>query len=192
MSNQQQYNQPNIGSTFPAGSAQNEPTLGAKLDSAINQASQKFSSQQEQFENLSQKHPIWTEASQQGSAVREGFATPVTQPICQENIPASKIGEPLGAYSTSSTYPASTAGTSGLSYESYSTSATYPASYTTSTYPATTGYTETQKPIEQPGVTVEEESKATVEEHKHEHKSTTEKIKEKVHHAAEKIKEAFT
>jgi len=178
MSNQQynkNINEPVYGSTrdtstFPAGSAkpgQNEPvgsttfpsqgqTIGAKLDSAINQAGQTCSSQTTGgFDNLHQKHPIWSdEATKTGSDVREGLGSQSNQPSFtsydkdssyQTGIgsnlgtnkdwtdTSSKLGsdqrENLGTYSTS-TYPASSTGTS-LSHD-YSTSSTYPSTTGTS------------------------------------------------------------
>ena len=234
MSNQEQHNinQPIFGSTrdtasFPAGSAvsgQQEPvgpstyhstqqgsSLGAKLDSAVNQAGQKFglgsehgTSTQHGTENLSQRHPIWSDASKAGSDVREGFGSQSTQPSSQESYLGSdqRIGESkwtdtssnlgqadIGAHSTTSTYPTTTTGTSlSSNFDSYSTSASYP-SYSTTTYPASTSsYTEstTQKYTDQSGMPSHETKTEESHEHKSsEHKSTTEKIKEKAHHAAE-------
>jgi len=160
MSNQQynkNINEPIIGSTrdtatFPAGSAkpgQNEPvgshafqstqgsqghqSMGAKLDSAINQAGQSSSSQTGSgFDNLHQKHPIWSDqASKTGSDQREGLGSQSNQPSYtdssyhpgQGNLgsqkdwtdTSAKVGsdqrENLGAFTTSS-HPSSTTGSS--------------------------------------------------------------------------------
>ena len=175
-------NEPIIGSTrdtstFPAGSAkpgQNEPvgsstfpstqgsqgqSIGAKLDSAIHQAGQSSSSQTDTggFDNLHQKHPIWSDqASKGGSDVREGLGSQSNQPSytqpryegvgSQKNWTdtSSKVGsdqrENLGAYSAS-TYPASTTGTS-LS-QTYGSTSTYPSSTTGTSLSQTYGSSST-------------------------------------------------
>jgi len=186
--------------------------MGAKLDSAINQAGLSTSSQG--YDNINQKHPIWTEqapktgseglgsqSNQQPTSFQSSLDKDSTfQKAGDWTDTSTKIGsdqrENVGAYSTS-TYPTETTGTS-LSH-TYDTS-TYPSSTTgtslsqtygsASTYPSTTIGTspELQKDYHVSD-SKHDETKISSSEHK---PTVTEKIKEKTHQFAEKVKEAFT